>query len=194
MNREEARHGILSKKVCWNVCLNNCHLRSQSISTQPKMQSMSCAHLWTRCLVQDQIKTEIGVWANFYTSFDRGHLFKFQISCLHFTYSLLSNSFCMSPQSVTQFLPSGASAWSWEAAGHEHSSQIQPRWDWSPERGISLLAGVVPLKEKKNKVKKRKKGKEKKEKSSQIGGQMLITFTCKGPLISLPSAKLVNKI
>lgn len=65
--------------------------------------------------------------SEFLHQFDRGHLFKFQIACLHFTYNLLSNSFCMGPQSVTQFLPSGASAWSWEAAGHEHGSQIQPR-------------------------------------------------------------------
>lgn len=48
--------------------------------------------------------------------------------CLYLVYNLLSNSLCISPRSVTKFLPSGASAWSWEAAGHEHGSLIQPRW------------------------------------------------------------------
>lgn len=109
--------------------------------------------------------------------------------CLCLVYNLLSNSLCISPRSVTKFLPSGASAWSWEAAGHEHGSLIQPRWlapgAWDqPACWVTSLS----LKEKK------KKGVKEKEKNSQIGGQMLITFTCKVTLISLPSAKLVIKI
>lgn len=98
---------------------------------------------------------------HFLHQFDRGHLFKFQILCLYFTYNLSSNSFCISPQSVTKFLPSGASVWSLEASGHEHGSQIQPRW-LVPGAWDQSVCTSVSLKEtRKNGIK--EKGRERKE-------------------------------
>jgi hypothetical protein len=42
-------------------------------------------------------------------------------------------------------------------------------------------------------MQKQKKEEGEKENNSQLGGQVLITFTCKVTLIPLPSAKLVIK-
>lgn len=158
------------------------------------MQSISCAHLCTSCLVYDWIKMESENMYEFLHQLDRGHLFKFQNLCLYFTWSFKKLLLYQSTVSCKISTSWGFSTELWGCqTGTQQPDAAQDGWSWI--LGAASVRGYfVEIEGLKRKNKAKEEEREREEKNSQIGRQMLVILTGTVTQIPLPNAKPVFKI